>query len=152
MAKKKTSHQPRQRYTARAADLKILGCVAVSEAEALQNARKLYDAASVEAHAADHPNGKAAEPAAPHGPKGRAAKSKRTEAGAVVSYYMVRRRLARWRVVVAGAIHRQSLHIVALSRFFLVDQRRGILRFCAVGRQDIHRCDDLAVGVHGHID
>jgi len=79
MAKKKMGPQPSQRYIARAADLEILGYVeAASEAEALKKARKQLDAASVEARAADHANGKAAtsEPAAPRGPKARTAKSK----------------------------------------------------------------------------
>ena len=79
MAKKKTSPQPLERYTARAADLKILGYVeATSEAEALKKARKLYDAASVEARAADHANGQApaSQPAVPRGPKGRGGKTK----------------------------------------------------------------------------
>ena len=61
MAKKKIRPQASQRYTARAADLKVLGYVeAASEAEALKKARKQFDAASVEARTADHPNGKAA--------------------------------------------------------------------------------------------
>jgi hypothetical protein len=79
MAKKKTSNQALSRYTARAADLKILGYVeAASEAEALKKARKLYDAASVEQRDVDNHNGKApsSEAAALRGSKGRAAKTK----------------------------------------------------------------------------
>jgi hypothetical protein len=79
MGKKKTSPQPLHRYTARAADLKILGYVeAASAAEALKKARKLYDAASVEVREADHHNGKApaSEPVAPRGRKARSANTK----------------------------------------------------------------------------
>ena len=47
------------------------------------------------------------------------------------------RQFTQHRAVVTGTIHRQSLHVVALSRFFLVDQRRGICRFRAVGGQDV---------------
>ena len=79
MATKKPSPQPLHRYTARAADLKIVGYVeAATEAEALKKARKLYDAARVEPRAADLPKGRAPASAAPapHGRKGRAAKTK----------------------------------------------------------------------------
>jgi hypothetical protein len=79
MAKKKTSPQALHHYTARAADLKIVGYVeAASAAEALKKARKLYDAASVEARAADHANGQApaSQPAVPRKAKDRGAKTK----------------------------------------------------------------------------
>ena len=35
--------------------------------------------------------------------------------------------------VVAGPVHRQTLHVVALGRFFLLDQRDGVGRFGAFG-------------------
>jgi hypothetical protein len=65
MASKKNAPQPRNRYTARAKDLKILGYVeAASEAEALKKARKLFGAASVELRDTDVKNEEAPPPAA----------------------------------------------------------------------------------------
>jgi HB1, ASXL, restriction endonuclease HTH domain len=64
MASKKNAPQPRNRYTARAKDLKILGHVeAVSEAEALKKARKLFGAATVELRDADVKDDEAPPPA-----------------------------------------------------------------------------------------
>jgi hypothetical protein len=52
---------------------------------------------------------------------------------------------------IADAIHRETGDIVARGLLFPRDQLRGIGRLIGVGREYVHRTDELGVGIHTHI-